>query len=214
MKKSVLSPFVTLGAVFGLVVAMLMGGTAVFGQATPAGQEGDGPVHPAHIHAGMCPEVGDVVFPLENVVQVGQGVDNEGTSEVGMGTPMADLGTADVMSSPTTDASMTGTPIAANMAMTLESTTVVEASLEDIVGGEHAINVHQSPEELSVYIACGNVTGEIEDDQLVIDLEELNDSGVSGNATLTDNGDGTTTVLLELRHMDNMNGTPEATPGS
>jgi hypothetical protein len=110
---------------------------------------------------------------------------------------------------------MTGTPIGANMDKTLESTTVVEASLEDIVGGEHAINVHLSPEELPVYIACGNVTGEIENDQLVIDLEELNDSGVSGHATLTDNGDGTTTVLLELHHMDNnMDGTPEATPGS
>ena len=35
-------------------------------------------------------------------------------------------------------------------------------------------------------------------DTLVITLEELNDSGVSGTATLTDNGDGTTTVAIEV----------------
>jgi hypothetical protein len=37
-----------------------------------------------------------------------------------------------------------------------------------------------------------------EGDTLVIDLEELNNSGVSGTATLTDNGDGTTTVSIEV----------------
>ncbi|MDQ3856268.1 MAG: superoxide dismutase family protein [Chloroflexota bacterium] len=39
--------------------------------------------------------------------------------------------------------------------------------------------------------------------QVTIDLEEQNDSGVSGTATLTDNGNGTTTVMLKL------NGTPQ-----
>jgi hypothetical protein len=35
-------------------------------------------------------------------------------------------------------------------------------------------------------------------DDLTIDLNELNDSGISGTATLTDNGDGTTTVSITV----------------
>lgn len=199
MRKSILSPFVTIGAIFGLVLAMFAGSVAVFGQATPAA-EGDTPIHPAHIHAGVCPEVGDVVFPLENVVQAG--LDND---DAGMGTP--------AMGTPAADATMTGTPMLHDMGMGLESTTVVEASLDDILGAEHAINLHLSPEELSVYVACGDITGEVENDQLVVELQELNDSGVSGHATLTDNGDGTTTVLVEVTHVSsNMSGTPESTP--
>ncbi|MEA2524583.1 MAG: hypothetical protein QOF73_1810 [Thermomicrobiales bacterium] len=37
-----------------------------------------------------------------------------------------------------------------------------------------------------------------QEDSITIDLEELNDSGVSGTATLTDNGDGTTTVSIQV----------------
>jgi hypothetical protein len=37
-----------------------------------------------------------------------------------------------------------------------------------------------------------------QDDELTIDLNELNDSGISGTATLTDNGDGTTTVSIAV----------------
>lgn len=37
-----------------------------------------------------------------------------------------------------------------------------------------------------------------QDDELTVDLNELNDSGVSGTATLTDNGDGTTTVSITV----------------
>jgi hypothetical protein len=37
-----------------------------------------------------------------------------------------------------------------------------------------------------------------QDDSVTIDLKELNGSGVSGTATLTDNGDGTTTVTIDV----------------
>lgn len=204
MRRSIVSPFVMLGAVFGLVIALFAGSAAVFSQATPA--EGDTPTHPAHIHAGMCPEVGDVVFPLENVVVLGQGA-----TETGMGTP-AGTPDASAMSSPTADDAMMGTPMAGSP-MGLGSTTVVEAPLDDILAAEHAINLHMSPEEMSVYVACGDITGEAENGELVVDLEELNDSGVSGQATLTDNGDDTTTVVIEVHHVSmNMEGTPDSTP--
>ena len=37
-----------------------------------------------------------------------------------------------------------------------------------------------------------------QDNSITIDLNELNDSGISGTATLTDNGDGTTTVSIQV----------------
>lgn len=49
-----------------------------------------------------------------------------------------------------------------------------------------------------VSLAGARSVAAAEGDTLVIDLEELNDSGVSGTATLTDNGDGTTTVSIEV----------------
>lgn len=65
--------------------------------------------HPAHIHAGACPTVGAVVFPLTSVTNN-------------------------------------------------TSTTTVAASIADILRAPHAINVHKSPQEISAYVACGNIT--------------------------------------------------------
>jgi hypothetical protein len=93
------------------------------------------------------------------------------------------------------------------------STTVVEAPLSDILSAEHAINVHESAEHIENYIACGDIMGDPEDGTLEITLEGRNDSGVEGEAYLTDNGDDTTTVevLLMQASGDGMT-TPEATP--
>jgi hypothetical protein len=125
------------------------------------------------------------------------------TSDAGMGTPPegaedVDV-TTDVMASPTPD--MNG--------VIAGSTTTVEASLDVILGAEHAINVHESAENIENYIACGDLTGTPSDGQLEVQLQELNDSGYSGRATLRDNGDGTTTVTIELMMASGM--TP-ATP--
>jgi LPXTG-motif cell wall-anchored protein len=38
------------------------------------------------------------------------------------------------------------------------SETTVAASIADILGAPHAINVHKSPQEIPVYTACGNIT--------------------------------------------------------
>jgi len=78
------------------------------------------------------------------------------------------------------------------------STTIVEASLDDILAEEHAINVHQSEENIDVYIACGDITGTATEGALEIELMEVNDSGYSGTAMLVDNSDGTTTVTVNV----------------
>jgi hypothetical protein len=145
--------------------------------------------HPAHIHSGTCETLGDVVFPL-----------NDLTSPEAMGTPTA---------------GMASTPMAGMGEVVAQSTTTVEASLDDILGAEHAINVHLSPEEIDVYIACGDITGTADGGELQITLDELDDSGYEGMALLMEAGDGTTRVDVWLMQRDDgMMGTPEATPSS
>ena len=79
-----------------------------------------------------------------------------------------------------------------------QTTTSVDATLDDLLAADHAINVHESAENIGVYIACGEITGEPASGQLSIALRELNDSGVVGEAVLEDAGDGTTTVSITL----------------
>lgn len=156
--------------------------------------------HPAHIHSGSCDTLGEVVYPLTDVSSAGM-----------MGTPMA--GSMD--STPMGDASMTSSPMASPMAgmgnMIAESTTTVQASLQTINDGAHAVNVHESAENIQNYIACGDITGTPSNNTLSIQLNELNGSGYQGTADLTDNGDGTTTVVVKLMYVDMM-ATPMASP--
>ena len=128
--------------------------------------------HPAHIHSGTCAELGDVVFPLSNV----------GGDFPSDGTPMA------------------GSAMGATSAIPVEaSVTTVQASLADIVSGGHAINIHESAENIQNYIACGDIGGMmLGTSDLPIGLASLNQSGAHGVAWLHDNGDGTTTVSVFL----------------
>jgi hypothetical protein len=92
------------------------------------------------------------------------------------------------------------------------SKTDVEVSLDDLLASPYAVNLHESDANLGVYVACGEIVA-VDDSSdsgsgdaaaaddsgtLTIDLNELNNSGVSGTATLTDNGDGTTTVDIQV----------------
>ncbi len=152
-------------------------------QATPTGETEA--AHPAHIHAGTCEELGDVVFPLNDVAPL----DAEATPAASPVASSAAAGAGDVVA---------------------ESTTEVEASLDDILATEHAINVHESAENIGNYIACGDLTGPATDGELRVELQELNDSGFTGEAHLVDNGDGTTTVTVTLVTAGSAAGTPEA----
>jgi plastocyanin len=134
--------------------------------------------HPVHIHAGTCAELGDVVFPLDNLVA------------------------PDMAATPGADAGAAATPEADMGEVVAESTTTVEAPLADILAAPHAINVHESAENIQNYIACGDLSGEPEDGRLEIDLAELNDSGLSGMATLEEDGDGATTVSVMVMRAD------------
>lgn len=177
--------------VFGAQVVSAQGGTA-----TPSPQldtEGGAQAHPAHIHAGTCEELGEVVFPLNDVAPLAAGA-----------TPAA---------SPAASPAAMGE---ADENVVAESTTILEVSLDEILSGEHAINVHESAENIDVYIACGDIAGTPENGHLRVELQELNDSGYTGRAVLTSNADDmTTTVTVTLIQADDgATGTPEASPAS
>jgi hypothetical protein len=170
-----------------VAMAGVLGSATAQDSATPTmdGHAVGSTVHPAHIHAGTCDTLGDVVFPLNDV-----------TSGDPMATPEATPSLA-MASTPAADA-------------TAQSTTTVEVALDDIISGGHAINVHESAENIQNYIACGDVTGEATGGMLTVELQELNGSGFSGEAMLTDNGDGTTTVEIHLMQGGSGTATPAA----
>jgi hypothetical protein len=166
-----------------VLAAGLIGSAGAQDTATPAAGI---PSHPAHIHTGTCATLGEVVFPLNNVSVV-----------------------YDITASPVASP-VQATPAPASSV--LSSTTIVETTLDDLLGAEHAINVHQSEAEIQTSIACGAVSGTPSDGMLVVALDELNDSGASGQATLIDNGDGTITVDIALTH--SAMATPVASPAA
>ncbi len=177
-------------AAIALVVGFFAGVSVAGAQdsATPAA---GAPVpHPAHIHSGTCAELGDVVYGLNDV-----------SGELLQGTPGA-----------TPASAATGEP----GDVIAESTTTVDASLDDLLAEPHAVNVHESADNIGNYIACGDITGEVDDNgTLIIDLEQLNASGVAGQAILSDSGDGKTQVVITLTDASSEDvGTPSATPQS
>jgi len=175
---------VSLAVLFGSLGASAVGAQGDSAPATPGGVAA---AHPAHIHTGTCETLGDVVFPLNDVTNV-----------PGDATPAA-----------TPSIVVAATPEAGSAA---QSSTTVEVALDDIISGGHAINVHESADNIDVYIACGDVTGEVTDGTLEVRLEELNGSGFAGLATLTVNEDGTTTVEIILTPGGIGPATPMATP--
>jgi len=150
--------------------------------------------HPAHIHSGTCDTLGEVVYPLDNLTAAG-----------GMGTPMAGMDATPMAGMDATPiAGMTGTPTAGMGQVVAQSTTTVQVSLDDILAGEHAVNVHESLENIQNYVACGEITGAAEGGRLQIELNELNGSGYEGTALLEDSGGATTVTVVLTRTEDGM----------
>lgn len=61
----------------------------------------------------------------------------------------------------------------------------VDMAFDEMTGGEYALVVHADEDEASDVIACGAITGDVDEDGgLLIDLEEVDDSGYEGRAYL------------------------------
>lgn len=185
---------------FALAAATMLSGPATAQEASPTAvidPEGGGAaeveLHPAHIHAGTCDALGDVVYPLNDLQAAAQVPASASTPPPAGATPSdaeAAIGLVDVVA---------------------QSGTAVDVSLDDLVSGEYAINVHASAENMDTYLACGEITGTPENGELFIELRELNTSGFFGEAELSDQGDGSTIVNVSLYPVE-VDGTPIATP--
>jgi len=141
--------------------------------------------HPAHIHNGTCAELGDVVYPLNDV-----------------GGALADEGTP--VASERALGAETAIPVAV-------SVTSVDTMLFSLRSGAFAINVHESAENIGNYIACGDIGGTLLGDDLIIGLHPLNNSGMAGVAVLHGNGTNTiVTVYLFAVGEPTGTGTPTA----
>ncbi len=169
------------------LLAAVAAGTLLLSGLAPASAQDEMASHPAHIHEGTCDDLNpQVAFPLTNVSEMGM---MEGMMG---GTPEAD------------DAAMEmSEPMGAETAFGVETSfTMVDAPLDEIVEGGHAINLHQSEENIENYIACGDIGGRIETGPgmeeggtLVVGLGQLNDSGYAGIAVLEGKGDQTEVVI-------------------
>jgi plastocyanin len=88
--------------------------------------------------------------------------------------------------------------------------------LQEIIDGGHAINVHLGADEIDTYIACGDIGGVIttdegeEENELVIGLGELNDSGHTGIAWLGAESDQTRVAVHLVEPAAADSGTAEA----
>lgn len=188
MGKRISASAALIAAAFALVIGFLAGvpgsASTFASQDTTGGAWPAGPF-PAHIHSGTCEELGDVVFPLIDLEPFGI---QATPGSVLASTPEPSL----VVATPV------GTPEVAHEVLA-QSSTVVQAPLDDILAAEHAINVHESAENIQNYVSCGDLTGTATDGELQIELQELNESLLVGDAHLVDNGDGTTTVTVRVR---------------
>jgi len=178
MLKRTLAPMAILLTAFAIGTGFIGNVGAQGDDASPAA-ESYFAAHPAHIHSGTCEELGEVVFPLNDVVSTDLAVSTYATP-------------ADSMNA-TPPPALASTPV-----INTGQSTTIEAALDDILAANHAINVRQSADNIDVYIACGNITGPATDGLVTVEMMELNRSGYVGRASLTDNGDGTTTVTVDL----------------
>lgn len=188
--------------ILGVPVAILVAATALTAGFGRAGAVHENASLPGHIHSGTCEDLGDVVYPLTNASMMGlmQGMMG--------GTPEADAEPIDV-----------DDMIGAEEATTaLSSYTVVDASLEDIVEGGHAINFHESAENIQNYVACGEIGGFLQSAEgmdegaLVIGLRRVNESIYSGTAALVAIGDQTEVYVYLAPNLAGAPAAAQATP--
>ncbi len=179
---------VALWTVLLVIGALLATGASALAQdATPTTGGED---HPAHIHSGTCDNLGEVVYPLNNVQTYT--VDRSFTIS-----PVASPAAGE-MASPSPIVSITSTT-----PVLFSFTHVPDANIVDLIAGGYAVNTHESVANIGNYIACGNiptctgiacpaVTG------VVVPLSELNNSGYVGVANIEADPNGGVNVTVFL----------------
>jgi hypothetical protein len=168
------------------VLAMGMAGS-VFAQ-DPTETPGGIVTHPAHIHMGTCAELDpNPAYPLNDV---GPRLNDDD----------------ELPAAEDTKGSLTAAPVE------VSDTEDIEVKFDDLFTAAHAINVHESAQNIQNYIACGDIGGVVLDDKVYVALHEQNDSGYSGIAVVEKDDDDKTQVTIYLtRDLDAVD-SPDATP--
>ncbi len=144
-----------------LAASVMLGGAATAQDATPATGDATGGNYPVAIHQGTCEApTAQPAYQLDNTAPVG-----------------ADESDAEILGQPT------GAPV-------LTTSSTIDATLADVANGGNVVAVHSSPEEFGTIIACGQIAGPNIDGQLVIALQPVGESTVSGVATLSSDTSG------------------------
>jgi hypothetical protein len=76
----------------------------------------------------------------------------------------------------------------------------VNLAVADMLADAHTIVVHASKDDMGTFISCGNIGGHDVDGSFLVGMGPVGDSGYSGIAWLTDNGDGTSDVQVTISH--------------
>jgi hypothetical protein len=172
-----------------LVIGSLTIGGSGLALAQGTEEAAAGPSHPAHIHAGDCANLDpNPAAPLNNVEPRLNESDDDNANE-----PVGVLTASPVLYSDSED---------------------LDLKWDDMLAESHSINVHESDENIQNYIACGEIGGVVVDDELVIALHPMNDSGYTGIAKLTKDGDGNVDVEVFLAEPVNGDNQPDATPAA
>jgi plastocyanin len=128
--------------------------------------------HPAGIRRGNCQAPGEAQFPLSDVIP--NGVVLDGTSDQKSGVVGVDA----------------GVPVAI-------STTTVDVTIAELLAEPHAIIVVKNAQDAGTFVACGNLSGRMWNGELVVGLQQANNSSDVGIATLREDA-GKTVVSLYM----------------
>lgn len=88
----------------------------------------------------------------------------------------------------------------------LVSISAVDLPLDELGQTPRVIAIHQGP-ELGTVVACGNIAGTLVDGQMVIALQPVQNSGISGVAMLSEE-DGQTNIVTYVTSPDAIPATP------
>lgn len=176
--------FRSIAIVLAAVVTLLSFGLASsFAQgATPTPEPGaaQGVEYPVAVHAGTCAmPTPEPEFDLSSTIVAGSDVAEAEFIGVTPGPPA------------------------------LAASGTIDSSLADLAATERVIALHKSAEEYDTLVACGFIAGMSAEGQLVVTLQPVEDSGVSGIAIFTEN-DGQTDVTVYVISPDAMPATPGA----
>lgn len=140
--------------------------------------------HPAHVHKGSCGQLNpNSAFALDDV-------------KVPLKSDEKTPSSSDIKG-------------ALNAVPVETSEKSIDISLDDLLKNPYAINITESSANIGKAIACGNIGGIVVDDNLLIGLQQQNDSGYVGVAVLHRDGDQTKVTLYVAKGLAG----PSATPG-